>query len=230
MLIEGDDSQIVELPIMSPDLNTVDRKASFELAADGSLKGDVIEKRRGDLAEEMRYVFTHRDSKEQQEYLDRTVDRDLMSASLTNLKVENLEALNKDATASFDVQATHFATATGPLLMVRPRVLGTDGIHVDHEPRKVSIDLRETMRSHDEFDITLPEGYAVDELPDPVDADFGFASYKSSTEVHGRTLHYSRTYTQRQLTVPPYKYGEVQKLAGIIAADESSSAVLKRAN
>jgi hypothetical protein len=112
--------------------------------------------------------------------------------------------------------------------MVRPRVLGSYELDVDHKPRKVAIDLEETMQATDDFDIELPEGYVVDELPDPVKAEFGFASYVSATVVHGRTLHYSRTYTLRQVTLPADKYAEVQRLAGVIAADEDSRAVLKR--
>jgi hypothetical protein len=92
----------------------------------------------------------------------------------------------------------------------------------------VMIDLQETMQAKDDFDIELPEGYVVDELPDPVKAEFGFASYTSSTEVHGRTLHYTRTYTLRQVTLPATRYGELQKLAAVIASDEDSRAILKR--
>jgi Domain of Unknown Function with PDB structure (DUF3857)/Transglutaminase-like superfamily len=230
VLIEGSDSQVIQLPVMSPELNTVTRTATFELTADGTLKGSVTEKRRGDVAERTRYVFTHDDAKKQQEYIDRSVGRDLMAASLTGITVENVEALNKDVTTSYDLQASHFASVSGGLLMVRPRVLGTDAPPIDHERREIAVDLQQTMQEHDEFDITLPDGYAVDELPDPVNADFGFATYKSSTEVHGKKLHYSRTYTQKQLELPPEKYGELQKLAGVIAADESSTAVLKRTN
>jgi len=147
---------------------------------------------------------------------------------MTDLKVDNVNALNKDMKTTFDLQATHFASVTGPLLMVRPRVLGSYGLEVDHRDRHVPVDLEATMQGTDEYDIELPEGYVVDELPDPVKADFGFASYVSSSEMHGRTLHYSRTYTVKQVTVPAAKYGEVQRLAAVIAADEDSRAILKR--
>jgi hypothetical protein len=43
-------------------------------------------------------------------------------------------------------------------------------------------------------------------------------------------MHYSRTYTVRQVTVPAEKYAEVQQLAAAIAADEDGQAVLKRGN
>jgi hypothetical protein len=228
VLREGDNSQVIPLPVMDPGLNTIKRTASFQLAADGSLKGTVTDRRFGDLAEHRRHVFASEDGKKQQEYMDRTIAHDFTAASLTGLKVENVDTLNKELTTQFNLQATHFASATGPLLMVRPRVLGSYELDVDHKPRKVAIDLEETMQATDDFDIELPEGYVVDELPDPVKAEFGFASYVSATVVHGRTLHYSRTYTLRQVTLPADKYAEVQRLAGVIAADEDSRAVLKR--
>jgi hypothetical protein len=230
ILMEGNESQIIELPLMDPKLNTIRRKASFQLSADGTLKGSVTDQRFGDLAEQRRYVFASEDGKKQQEYMDRIIGRDFTGASLTGLKVDNVDALNKDLTTTFDLQASHFASLTGPLLMVRPRVLGSYGLDVDHKTRHVAIDLEETMQGTDEYDIELPEGYVVDELPDPVKADFGFASYVSSSEVHGRTLHYSRTYTVKQVTVPAAKYAEVQRLAAVIAADEDSRAILKKGN
>jgi hypothetical protein len=144
--------------------------------------------------------------------------------------VENVESLNKDLTTTFALDATHFAIASGPLLMVRPRVLGSFALNVDRKKRLLPIDLDETMRGSDEFDIALPAGYTVDELPDPVKLDVGFASYESSTELRGQTLHYTRTFTLKQVTLPPEKYPELQRLAGVIDADEKSQAVLKRTN
>jgi hypothetical protein len=228
LLIDGSNSDVIQIPVMSPELNTIRRTASFQLNADGSLQGMVVDKRFGDLSEQRRFIFTHEDAKKQQEYMDRTVAHDLMAASLTGLKVENAEDLSKSLTTSFDVQAAHFASSTGPLLMVRPRVLGSYALDVDRKPRKVAIDMESTMKATDEYDIALPEGYVVDELPDPVKEDFGFAAYESKTEVRGNSLHYSRTFTMREVTLPPDKYPELQRLAGVIASDEDSRAVLKR--
>ncbi len=86
----------------------------------------------------------------------------------------------------------------GSLLMVRPRVLGSLELNTDHKPRTVPIDLEETMQATDEYSIELPDGYVVDELPEPVKLDVGFAAYQSTVEVKGNALHYTRTYTVRQ--------------------------------
>jgi hypothetical protein len=230
VLVEGKDSQVIQLPVLSPELNTVRKSASFQLTPDGELKGNVTDLRFGDIAERRRSSLLHEDMKDQQKFMDNSVRRDLTSATVSDVKVENAESLNKDLTTTYTLDATHFAIASGPLLMVRPRVLGTFALSVDRKKRLLPIDLDETMRGSDEFDIALPAGYAVDELPDPVKLDVGFASYESSTELRGQTLHYTRTFTLRQVTLPADKYPELQRLAGAIDADEKSQAVLKRTN
>jgi len=50
------------------------------------------------------------------------------------------------------------------------------------EPRKFSVEFDGPSLNSNSFEITLPAGYEVDDLPPPpVDLDYGFASY------HGKT-------------------------------------------
>ena len=84
-------------------------------------------------------------------------------------------------------------------------------------------------RDTDTFEIALPAGYEVDDLPPPVDADYGFASYHSKTEVRGNMLKYTRTFEVKELSVPLNKIEELKKLYRIIAGDERNTAVLKPA-
>ncbi len=228
VLVEGAQSQLIQIPVMSPELNTVKRTGTFALAADGSLKGEVTDLRFGDIAERRRRQYQKDDAKKQEEFLQHQAGRDLMAVSLSGIKVSNLEALNKDLTTQYGVQASHYASQSGPLLMLRPRVLGSYALEVDRKPRTVPIDLYETMQGTDAFDIAIPEGYVVDELPDPVKEDFGFATYESSTVAQGNTLHYRREYRLRAVTLPASQYAAVQRLASVIGADEAAQVVLKK--
>lgn len=229
LLVEGADSQIVHFPVLSPDLNTIQRTANFKLAADGTLEGTVMEKRFGDVSEERRILYTMRDAKDQSEFLNSALGQDFGAFTISGFKVENAETLSKDLTTSYTIDAGNFAKAMGTLLVLRPRVLGSDGFEVDHKPRHVPINLYETLQEKDDYSIVLPAGYAVDEMPDPVNVDMGFATYQSSSTVKDNVLHYTRTYTVREVTLPADKYGDVQKLEGIIAADEQGRVVLKKA-
>jgi Domain of Unknown Function with PDB structure (DUF3857)/Transglutaminase-like superfamily len=58
VLLEGADSQVVQLPVLAPELNTIRRTASFHLQPDGTLKGTVTEKRFGDVSESSRDLYT----------------------------------------------------------------------------------------------------------------------------------------------------------------------------
>ncbi len=232
ILVEGDHSQLLELPVLAPELNRVQRSASFRLAGDGSLTGSVVEKRFGDAAEEQRYLYESRDQHAGLEFLDHVLSADLPQFSVADVKVDNLSALHSDLTTSYELSAGHFGRAAGSLLMLRPRVLGSEDLlrvlREDHPDRKLPVDLHETLQAEDQFTIALPEGYVADELPDPVHLDLGFASYQSATTVSGNVLHFHRTFTVRQITLPADRFADVQRLANAIAVDEQSTAVLKK--
>ncbi len=50
----------------------------------------------------------------------------------------------------------------------------------------------------DQIDVTLPAGYAVDDLPAAIDLDLGFAHYKSGVKVEGNTVRYTNQYVVRE--------------------------------
>lgn len=228
LLVEGKDSEVVQIPVLAPELNTLHRTATVQLAPDGSIKGTYSEKRFGDLSENRRDLFMNADEKERNTYLNQVLARDFTSFTLSDLKTENVQAYNKDLITSFTLTADKYARNAGPLLMVRPRILGFDAPDADHKPRTVPIDLEETKQLTDDFTIQLPEGYTADDLPEPIHLDLGFAAYDSSTKLADNALHYTRTYTVRQVTLPASRYPDVQKLAEIISADEQARAVLKK--
>ena len=228
ILMEGSDSQAIELPVLDPTLNTIHRSGSFQLDADGALKGTVVEKRFGDLSVSRREVYTKGDAKQQSEYLNQILGHDFTVFTATNVKVDNVDALNREFTLTYSLNVDHYAKSMGSLLMVRPRVLGSLGYALDHKKRTVAVNLDETMQVDDDYTIELPAGYVIDEIPDPVKIDEGFAAYQSWFEVKDNKLHYTRSFTVRQVTLPADRYADVQKLATAISSDESGSAVLKK--
>ena len=95
------------------------------------------------------------------------------------------------------------------------------------EPRKFPVEFAGPERDTDTFEITLPAGYEVDDLPPPVDVDYGYANYHSKTDLTGNVIHYTRTFEVKDLSVPVTKAEELKKFYRIIANDERNTAVLK---
>jgi hypothetical protein len=228
ILLEGAATEAVRLPVMSPELNRVHRTATMQLAADGTLKGKVVETRFGDSSEDERMLYTQGNAKQQRTFLDETLGRDFAEFDVDGVKVENAGTLSQELTTSYELTASRYARNVGPLLMVRPRVYGQEGMTLDRKARKVPIDLKSTRQIQDDFTIELPAGYAVDEIPEPVKVDVGFATYESSSEMKGNTLHYKRTYTVKQVELPADRYGDVEMLESAIDLDEQNHAVFKK--
>ncbi len=232
VLMEGDQSEIVALPVLSPDLNSIRRSATFRLTAEGVLQGRVTEKRYGDSASMRRYLYEREDAQQQEQFLGRVLRQDFASFSVADFKQENLGALHQDLTTSFDLTAQHFARQMGQMLMVRPRVFGTEDLRPSVRrqpgPRQVPIDLVETVQAQDDFEIKLPAGYTAEELPEPVSLTLDFASYESATTLLGDTLHFHRSYTVRQVLLPAERFADLERLAAVIATDEQSNAILKK--
>jgi hypothetical protein len=228
VLVAGKDSEIIQLPILAPDASTVERQASFSLGADGTLTGKVVETRSGETAAHYRYLYNAESEKEQREYLEHRLQRDLASFTLDSASAQNTRDMSKSVVVTFSLTASRYAKPAGDLLLLRPRVLGSNAERLDDKPRKYPIDLGQTGTWRESIDVALPAGYAVDDMPEPVSVDVGFASYKSEVKAADGVLHYSREYQVRAIDLPAEKYSDVRKLMGSITSDENNSAVLKK--
>jgi hypothetical protein len=171
----GADSQVLQMPVLSPDAAGLIRKGSFTLAP---------------------------------------------------------EDLTKPVKLDLHIGSSNYAHTAGPLLLLRPRVLGSHVRNVTDvmqgKSRAYAIELGHTGRFQDSFDIAIPAGYVVDETPDPVDVNVDFASYKSSVSGKGNLLHYEREYVVKDVEIPAAKAGDFRKLQSAIMDDERSTAVLKK--
>ena len=230
MLVTPEGGELIALPQLAPTTSGIRRTAKLALNQEGTLIGDFVELRTGDSASRQRYALRS---------VSKDVDRvkpieTLMSRSLgtfhfTKASVLNLEYTDLPFGYNYSVVAENYAKSAGDLLLVRPRVAGEDstGFLEQKEARKYPVEFEGPAQYTDTFEIALPAGYEVDDLPPPVNADYSFASYHSKTEANGNTLKYSRTFEIKELSVPLSKVDDLKKLYRIIASDERNTAVLK---
>jgi hypothetical protein len=127
-------------------------------------------------------------------------------------------------------RAARVARMAGDLLIVRPEVVGEQWWDIlSGKPRKYPIEFEQATLQDDDFEITLPAGYVVDDLPAPVKVDCEYGSYRSDVQISGGVLHYKRTYEIKNIVVPTAKLPEVKNFLRQVAEDENSTAVLRRA-
>jgi hypothetical protein len=232
LLVTPEGGELVELPQQPSAMNSIQRVGKLTLDADGMLKGDVKETRLGEQAssERWRLRLVTKDS-------DRIKPiESLLAGSLPNFRIVRASLINYEQTDqpfgfNYSFQSENYAKNAGNLLLVRPRVLGSksSGILETKEPRRFPLEFDGPLRDTDSFEIAVPAGYEVDELPPPMDVDYSFGSYHSKTEASGNVLHYTRSVEIKELSVPVSKMDELKRFYRAIATDERNTAVLKPA-
>jgi hypothetical protein len=231
-LANGADSQVLRMPVLAPESAGLSRKGAFVLAADGSLTGDITDVFTGVNAARERGILKERDSKQIRNKLEEGLGADLPGLDFKGYEFRQTDDLDQPVTLDLHVSAPSYAHAAGPLLLLRPRVVGTNAREVpdvmESKTRKYPIEIGHPGRWRDSFDITLPAGYVVDETPDPVDVDMDFASYHADVTAKGNVLHYEREYVVRQVELPAARAADFRKLEGAILSDEKGTAVLKK--
>ncbi len=229
LLVKDDGGELVALPLLSPSTNRLMRTAKLELTATGTLSGRVQEIRWGSSAASSRAQLIATPDLDRRKVQEKFLGEFLSRFTLGGFQVDNLENLDKHLVLNYGFVAENYAKPAGNLLLVRPRVLGQKSTDLlEQKERKYPIEFPTTSLETDTFEIALPSGYTVDELPAPVEANCDFASYKSQVEVTGNLLRYSRNYTVKDVWVPTERLAELKKFYRQIADDERSSVVLKR--
>jgi len=230
LLVTQDGGELLKLPQLPASRSGVQRTAKLKLGPNGTLSGDFAETRLGDsgLWQRMTLRSVTKEA-DKIKPIETLVSHSLSTFQITKASVLNLNLTDQPFGYQYSLVAENYAKNAGNLLLVRPRVLGSKSSDLleTKEARKYPVEFDGPSRDTDTFEIALPAGYEVDDLPPPVDADYGFASYHSKTEVSGNTLKYTRTFEVKELSVPLNRVEELKKLYRIIAGDERNTAVLK---
>jgi hypothetical protein len=233
LLVTPGGGELTQLPQLSTSASGTMRVAKLTLDPRGTLSGSVHEVRVGDSAWYQRMTLR---------YVDKDADRikaieSMMSHSMGAFQITKASFTNlKQNTLPFGYDwtfvAPDYGKNAGDLLLVRPRIIGshTSGLLETKDSRKYPVEFEGPHRDTDNFEIKLPAGYTVDELPPPVDVEYSFGSYHSKTEAVGDTIRYTRTVEIKELSVPVSKADDLKKFYRIIASDERNTAVLKPAS
>ena len=233
LLVTPDGGELTKVPQLPSAMNSLQRTATLTLDINGNIRGDVEEIRVGDRAWAHRWALrTVTNDKDRIKPIENILSGSLSNFGILKASVVNPSQVDKPFGYRYSFEAANYAKNAGGMLLVRPRVIGVmaQAIMETKESRQYPIEFEGPVLDTDHFEITLPPGYVVDDVPPPVDADFGFAAYHSKTEVKGNVLAYSRSFEIKELNVPVSRAQDLKKFYRIIASDERNTAILKPAN
>jgi uncharacterized protein DUF3857/transglutaminase superfamily protein len=233
LVVTGDGGSLIAMPLSPPSTNRLLRTAKLTLTETGQLSGEVQEIDWGAPAADYREAFLEVQPSKRAEVIEEFLGQFLGDYVLTGASLTNLEKYDQTFGLNYKFVSPRYATASGNMLFLRPRVLGNSNsdmlrLFTEQKPRKYAIEFQEATRQDDLIDITLPAGYVPDGVPPPVQLECPYASYSSEVRVADGVLHYRRTFEIKDTEVPTEKLLEIKTFLKQIAADQESSALLRR--
>ena len=230
LLVTESDSELLPYPLQSPEGNQLFRSANLALSPSGVLSGEVTERRTGANAVAYRGELLSMQTPQRIKKMENFLGLFLTGFTVKDFRVEHLEDYDQDLIVHYSFEASNYAKQMGNLVLVRPRVFGSksEGT-IDLKERKYAYELGVPTLQEDEFNITLPAGFVLDELPGPAKVSLAGATYSSETKMNGNILNYKRKYQIDQVVVPLENISDLNSATRVIASDERSAAVFKKA-
>ena len=223
-----DGGALVRMPITPPEANQLERQADVSLSSDGSITASLHERAQGQSAVRARAIFNGVSRSDFMKVMESWI-----SASANGAKLSKVEPSDSKTDGRFALDVEFTAAKYGQLmqdrlLVFKPAIVSRrESLSLTEPMRKQPVVLKanaytETVR------VKLPEGFDVDELPDPLKLDAPFGNYSTNYTVKDGQLVFSRTMVVRAATIPSEQYAAVRNFFERIRAAEQSPVVLAK--
>ena len=228
LIAAGDKGALLRMPETAIETDHVERRTDVELSASGELSGKIEESFFGSPAVEARSSFRHRDRGDYDKSVEHWMNASVQSASVSAVNPSDDFAGNQ---FHLDVRFTapRYAQLSQNRLLIFKPVTPPRGefAFASRQKREYPV-LLPSDRFNETMTVKLPEGFDVDEMPDPWKFDGEFGHYESSCAVAGRTLTCLRTMQIKAQLIPPAQYPALREFFEHVAGADAAPVVLVR--
>jgi transglutaminase-like putative cysteine protease len=229
LIAAGDHGSLAKMPVTPPDTDLLERNIEVSISDAGSIKGKISERANGQVSTSFRREMRELSASDYKKAIEGWLTRGATGAQLINVSSKD-----RHSEAGFDLDVEFAAPAYGQLmqnrlLVFKPVIVGRRNSVVLTEPkRKNPIELTSNAMKETVV-FNLPQGFVVDEMPDPVSLETPFGKYSTKYEMKDGKLIFSRVYTTNRANIPVEKYGSVKDFySKILAAEQSPVVLLKK--
>lgn len=226
LIAAGEQGDLVKMPVVSPEYNKLERNAEVTLDELGNVKGIIREQANGQTATDFRREFRSSSAADYNKQIEGWVSRGISGA-----KVSKISPKDNLANGKFDLEVEFNANSYAQLMQNRlmvfkPAVIGRLDRFTFSNDKRFHPYLMDAAAYREMIKIKLPQGFTVDEMPEPTALDTNFGKYNVSYEVKDGYLLFTRSMTLNKTTIPSEKYNAVRNFFGQIRSAEQAPVVL----
>ncbi|HXM42453.1 MAG TPA: transglutaminase family protein [Bryobacteraceae bacterium] len=219
---------LIHTPETPPSANLSTREIQAILDPSGKLTARLSELFSGQSAASERAVYNDRSLPDFKKSIENWISLTATGALIS--KVQPSDAfLQGRFRLEAEFEAPGYAQIRANRLMIfKPAIVGRRQSVFLTEPKRSYPVLLNAVAFNEKVRVQLPQGFKVDELPDPEKFETPFGKYVSSCEVSGGELVFARTLQIRSATIPVAQYQAVRQFFEHILNIEQTPVVLLR--
>ena len=217
--------RLVRLPVYADSANAMHSTIDIRMTADGSAAISVHQQTTNQQYEDQRPLL-RMDAKDRLRVFQRMVH--VPQADISNLQVSE-SGSGPQMTLEAEVKSNSYATRTGQRLFV-PVCPVHQGYSVPAAAANRTEDIWFYSGYLDEDDITLtiPEGYVIEARPKDVSMEYPFATFSSTLQVVGNTIHVKNRLLKRSGTFDKSLFPQLAEFFSTVSNAYSQKIVLKK--
>ncbi len=226
-LVDGPQSQWINIAVPADVEKMI---INAELSADGTLTGSIQEICSGYTAMGRRQAY-YENMKKDHEHILGNWQSSFPDAKVSNLNFANPEKANESFKSSLEIELPNAAQINDDFIYMSPMLgNGYEENPLKLESRTFSVDMPFQIKEQYVINLTIPEGYAVEELPEPalvkMEEDGGVFRYLVS-ENDGKIQITSKIHIKKN-RYKPDEYQGIRHFYDLIIEKQGEQIVLKK--
>ena len=233
MVVAGDRSFLLTLPVAPASASRFSRTGNFTVSKDGGVTGSITETYTGSWAARLRAYLADKTHREKGQFADKVMSGVSGMPIVTRTEIVDEPNISLPLTLRYQVRASGYAKLSGDLMLIRAGMMGStinamlDAGGPEGNMRTLPIEYQHTGTYSEAMTVELPAEFAVDEIPDPLTVSNNGVTYKSHAEATSGRVVYERECTISLLTLPPTDFQALKSLYRDIHLDGQKSFVLR---
>lgn len=208
LLVDENNSTIVQTPVYSKAQNLQNRTINAIVDAEGKLTAKVVTVCTGLQQDDLHTVINNSSREDQQKRLRQAF-------ALPNYDVpvftynENTTAAIPVVSETMEIVSNNYAGVTGKRMFIKPNILATYASKLsEDDARENDIVYSYSFIDTDTVSIALPEGYKIESMPRPLSISNQFGKYAISYQINGTEIKAVRVYERNSGRFPASDYKE----------------------
>lgn len=227
VLIDGE-GKFMEIPVQPAEKNQRVREIKLDLKEDGLVRGETTVLQSGIFAAYYRSIFKDLGETKRSELIQNSLSSSCPGSVLEEFSFSDLADLNVPVEQRYKFRVPSYVRKVGEKLHLKPSIIERveSTSLVAKEERRFPMYFYSQYCTQNIVELTIPEGYEIERIPDDVDLLFPFGSYRVKYSIGEDLIKYERYYRFNTFEISKEEYSSFKEFVERIAQEDAKEIIL----